>query len=131
MLEEVLMAANNWFVHDVKSGKFEISDGNLNADFLNRGQYYKIVGSVFNDGLHKHPDVLNDEEFYGKILLLAIPQSVIELSEKAEKWVETYGKTAKNPYSSESFGGYSYAKDSESKDWKDAFSDELKRWRKV
>ena len=70
MLEQVLMNIRNWFTVDggIHSGTFTIKDGGIALPFLANGQYFRIIGSVFNDGLHQYPAAdLVDEEFSGAI----------------------------------------------------------------
>lgn len=77
-MTELCQSLNNWFEIDVRSGKFTIKDGVPDADFLLDGQYYRIVGSVFGDGVHKFPeDKLTDEVFTGEIWAMAVPPAVI------------------------------------------------------
>ena len=102
------------------------------------GQYFRIVGSVFNDGLHQYPCTnLVDECFTGEVYSLAIPSAVIELAERIEEWESANGQAARTPYASESFGGYSYALKSQtsgaetSTSWQGAFANELRAWRKL
>lgn len=114
MLEAVLTHLKNWFVvpRGVHEGIYTIESGSLELPFLQEGQYYRICGSVFNDGLHKYGDTadrLQNETFTGTVWALAIPKAVIELSVKIEEWQIKNGAIAESPYSSESFGGYSYS----------------------
>lgn len=131
MLEEVLSHLKNWFPVQIHTGEFGIENGSLALPFLMPGQYFRIVGSVFNDGLHTQEDELKDETFNGAVWALAIPPALIELTKEIEEW------TAKNssPYVSESFGGYSYTKATNSSGqpatWQDAFRTRLNRWRKI
>lgn len=55
MLEEILAHLHNWFPANggKHTGTFKIVSGVLDVDFLRPGQYYRIRGSVFNDGLHR------------------------------------------------------------------------------
>lgn len=139
MLEQVLMNIRNWFPvkGGIHSGTFTIKDGVITLPFLADGQYFRICGSVFNDGLHQYNvSDLVDETFNGTILALAIPKSVIELADEISKWQEKNGEAASSPYSSESFGGYSYSKatDAETRDavtWQSAFKKQLSAWRKI
>lgn len=111
-------------------------------------QYFRIMGSVFNDGVHQKglgSDALHDETFYGSVWAMAVPPSVIALAEEIEKWQEKYGSVdsaSMSPFNSESFGGYSYSKStgggsyygdgaSGGNGWKSAFADRLNRWRKI
>lgn len=152
MLTEICQELRNWFDRNQTKwhGKFVIENGNLtspcwNLDILD-GQYYRIIGSVFNDGVHrKGDDALQDESFSGSIWAMAVPPSVIALAEDIEAWQEKYGAidgTLMSPYSSESFGGYSYSKssggsrsngysDAGGVNWQSMFADRLNRWRKI
>jgi hypothetical protein len=131
MLEAVLGHLYNWFEHGHKVGTFTISGGVLAFD-IPEGQYYRIKGSVFNDGLHQSPETLIDEEFTGEIFTLAIPQEVISLSEEIKAYCEANPVGA---YTSESFGGYSYSKATNPNgtvaQWQDVFRSRLNRWRKL
>lgn len=140
MLEQILDYIHNYFIKEVHSGVFKILNESLDVDFLQEGQYYKVTGSVFNDGIHKYPEeTLVDEEFTGTISAMAVPPSVIALSLEVEDWVAKYGSIVNSPYQSESFGGYSYTKGSTANgdggsgmaDWRSVFASRLNRWRKI
>lgn len=139
-LTELCQELNNWFELKRVFGTFAIESGELQDDIgLLENQYYRIVGSVFNDGVHRHPDTeLSDETFDGAVWAMAIPPEVIALCGKMSEWETKYGDSVLSPYSSESFGGYSYTKSSGSggdgssgNGVFGAFADELNRWRKV
>ena len=139
MLEQVLMNIRNWFTVDggIYSGTFTIEDGGITLPFLANGQYFRICGSVFNDGLHQY-NVLDliDETFTGTIWALAIPKAVIDLSKEIEKWQEKNGAASVSPYQSESFGGYSYSKATDAETggavtWQSAIKKQLSAWRKI
>ena len=139
MLEQVLMNIRNWFPvkGGIYSGTFTIKDGGVTLPFLADGQYFRIVGSVFNDGLHQYPAVdLTDETFTGSVWALAVPKAVIELADEIGKWQEKNGEAASSPFSSESFGGYSYSKATDAETggdvtWQSAFKKRLSAWRKI
>lgn len=138
MLEQVLTHIHNWFQVGIYHGKYEIQDGGITLPFLQDGQYFRIMGSVFNDGLHRYgPDMeaLHDETFEGTIWALAVPKAVIELAEDITTWREKYGPILDSPYTSESFGGYSYSKASvvgnSSSGWEAAFRARLNPYRKL
>lgn len=138
MLEQILDYIHNYFVYKEYSGVFTISDGRLEGDsgYLLDGQYFKIEGSVLNDGLYEYPGyMLTDEEFEGKLLTLAIPPALLNIAQEISEWVEKNSKVINNPYNSESFGGYSYSKANSSNGgafgWKDMFGGKLNRWRKI
>ena len=139
MLEQVLMNIRNWFTVEggINSGTFSIKDGGITLPFLADGQYFRIIGSVFNDGLHQYPAAdLVDEEFSGAIWALAIPPAVVDLADEIQKWQEKNGEVASSPFSSESFGGYSYSKATDAETggavtWQSAFKRQLIAWRKI
>lgn len=145
MLEQVLTEIHNWFrVRDsfdgIHCGTYTIEDGRLALPFLRDGQYFRICGSVFNDGLHRYgPDMetLTDETFDGAIWALAVPKAVVELAGEIEAWQKKYGAVMDSPYTSESFGGYSYTKASGAGDsagsggWQAAFRARLNPYRKL
>ena len=139
MLEQVLMNIRNWFPvkGGIHSGTFTIKDGGITLPFLADGQYFRICGSVFNDGLHQYPATdLVDEEFSGAIWELAIPPAVVDLADEIQKWQEKNGEVSVSPYQSESFGGYSYSKATDSASggavtWQSAFKRQLSTWRKI
>ena len=71
MLEQVLLSLRNWFVADKRTGRVRIEDDRLVPPAgldLKEGQYIRITGSTFNDGLHAWPyNGLTDEEFVGTV----------------------------------------------------------------
>ena len=139
MLEQVLMHLNNWFLvpGGIHEGTYTIEDGGIALPFLANGQYFRIFGSVFNDGLHQYPaGDLKTETFDGAVLALAVPQAVIELAAEIEAWEKKNGEAASGIYQSESFGGYSYTKATDSVSggavkWQSAFRSRLNAWRKL
>ena len=139
MLEQVLMHLKNWFLvpGGIHEGTYTIEDGGITLPFLANGQYFRICGSVFNDGLHQYNVLdLTDETFTGTIWALAIPKAVIELADEIGKWQDKNGEAASSPYQSESFGGYSYSKATDSATggavtWQSAFRSRLNAWRKL
>ena len=139
MLEQVLRHLNNWFLVDTHEGTFTVENGSIALPFLQTNQYFRICGSVFNDGLHLYPAVdLTDEIFTGTVWALAIPKAVVTLSIDIAAWEEKNGEAVLSPYTSESFGGYSYTKASGGKadtsavtGWQDAFNGRLNDWRKL
>lgn len=133
MLEKVLLNLNNWFVQQKIMRNITVSGGMVDIPELQHGQYFRIVGSVFNDGLHQCPaSDLTDESFNGEIWLLAVPQTVIDL---ANEIAEYNAQHPASGYDSESFGGYSYhaANDGSGApaSWQSVFRNRLNRWRKI
>lgn len=146
MLSELCQELKNWFdrgqprIH----GAFEIADGKIiDTDFtdvIKQNQYFRIIGSVFNDGVYKYTDdlVLENELFVGSIWLMAVPKEIVDLSEEIDAWISKYSETVNSPYQSESFGGYSYSKSSGSSGssssgptWQSTFASQLNKWRKI
>lgn len=135
MLAEVLDHLNNWFVvpHGYHGGTYTVADGGLELTFLLPSQYFRVAGSVLNDGLYQYPAVgMVDETFTGYVWALAIPQELITLVAEIEAWQEKQGNS---PYLSESFDGYTYTKATGGSGapmtWQDAFRGRLNRWRKL
>ena len=130
MLEEILSYLHNWFPVKgaARSGTHRIASGALDFEGLQYGQYYRIQGSTFNDGLHMWDETLMNEVFEGTVTPLAIPRTLAELSEEIETWVKANPATDKT---SESFGGYSYSRQTgASGGWQAAFASRLARWRR-
>lgn len=140
MLTELCQELKNWFVtdDDIFIGTFTISDGDIMPSIdLQENQYYRIVGSVFNDGVHKNDDYeeLINETFEGAVWRMRIPNAVLKLADDIESWQAKNNDVLNGPYQSESFGGYSYSKATSTTgkgySWKDAFGSRLNMWRKV
>ena len=147
-LTDLCAELKNWFVTKVNIGDFEIAGGTLITSTLpvdslaQDGQYIRIVGSVFNDGVYQYPVVdLIDESFHGGIWLMAVPSGVISLLDEINSWLgdDSIQKFANSPFQSESFGGYTYSKASGSSTngstgpitWQQQFASKLNRWRKI
>ena len=138
MLTELLAEIRNYF--EVPNGRhfgtFTISGGSIAPlDFLQEGQYFRIIGSVFNDGVYQYPATsLTDEVFEGAVWAMRLPPDVIALSAEIEEYNKSDAGKA-SPYTSESFGGYSYTKATDANGvpigWKKAFASRLNRWRKL
>lgn len=158
ILTELCQNLRNWFDRGRKKwyGQITISNGEISivpkfiSDpfVLQEGQYFRIMGSVFNDGVHKYHDVedvlTDEEEFFGAVWSMAIPPAVLELAEDIEAWQNKYGgvdSEAMSPFQSESFGGYSYSKGSGGGSgsansggagtWQGVFANRLNPWRKI
>lgn len=146
MLNELCLELKNWFDRGQPKlfGSFNISNNQLDkkvTDVLQQNQYFRIIGSVFNDGVYRFDNnlQLTDEEFYGAIWLMAVPKEVLDLSTEIDTWLGKYGDTAESPYSSESFGGYSYSKSQSyasasggsKSSWQAVFANRLNKWRKI
>lgn len=132
-LTELCQELHNWFETKKFIGRFTIEKSKICGNFkIANGQYFRIIGSVFNDGIYKYPaENLIDETFDGAIWAMAIPQSIVKLAKEIADWNEKYGDVLNSPYTSESFKGYSRTKAEVGISWKTAFKDKLNRWRKV
>lgn len=145
-LTDLCEELNNWF--DTKSdgsknrlfGEFEITDGaiDLSDCGIKTGQFFRIIGSVFNDGVHQYPtNDLTDEVFDGAIWIMYVPNQVLILLEDINEWDDKYGAIVASPFNSESFGGYSYYKgykntmSKAASSWKSQFAERTKKWRKT
>lgn len=137
-LEQVLNQLHNWFVIGIYNGKYSIEDCGITLPFLRDGQYFRIIGSLFNDGLHRYgPDMeaLQDETFDGTIWAMAVPREVVKLSEEMAEWEAKNGEKAIGIYQSESKADYSYSKFTNGNGgpitvW-DAFRAQLKSYQKL
>lgn len=140
MLTELCQELRNWFCTDADKhvGNYVISGGVITPSVgLQDNQYFRIVGSVFNDGVHKYNDVteqLKDESFHGAIWCMKIPEAILELDRRITTFNES-SAGQDSPFTSESFGGYSYTRGTRANGsgitWKETFSGELNRWRKI
>ncbi len=144
MLTELCQELRNWFDKERHFGTFVIENGSIDLSEagIQNGQYFRIVGSVFNDGVHQYPAAdLTDETFDGAVWAMAVPQAVITLNQDIMAWQRKYGTAdseAMSPFTSESFGGYSYSKGSGSSgsgaggvSWKSACASRLSLWRRI
>lgn len=146
MLTELCKELNNWFDLFRCFGRYTIKDNVITGNYsLQNGQYFRIVGSVFNDGVYKYDESLElvDEVFDGAIWAMAVPSEVIALADDIEAWKDKYqsiDSPAMSPYNSESFGGYSYSKSGGASSsgnvdlsgtWQGAFADRLNHYRKI
>lgn len=130
-------ALNNYFERDVCCGDFVIENGSIDLPFLREGQYFRIVGSVLNDGIYRYPCVgLTDEPFRGEVWAMGIPPAVIALLADINEWQKKYGESSTSVFQSESMPTYSYTKATDSVTggavtWQTAFRDKMSRWRKI
>lgn len=144
VLTEMCDYLNNYFWDKKVTGTFTIENGTISVIGLKEGQYFRILGSTFNDGVHKYPidtkTPLTDEVFNGSVWLMAVPQTVISLAGDIAAWQAKYGTAesdAMSPFTSESFSGYSYSKGGASVSggvattWQDAFAGRLNKYRKL
>lgn len=146
MMTEICEYLNNYFWEAKIKSTFTISDGSIEVAGLKSGQYFRIIGSTFNDGVHKYPITsgkkLTDETFKGEIWAMAVPQTVVALASEIDEWNKLYasaGSDAMSPFNSESFSGYSYSKSGSGAasgggiipSWKDAYAGRLNQYRRL
>lgn len=136
MLEKILSYLNNDFRVSDKEPEtktYAIENGTLGLDNVREGQYVRIFGSAFNDGIYRYPlERLVDETFTGCVIPLAIPRVILTLAEEIETWSE---KNQPTVFTSESFGGYAYSKATKANGtaagWREVFADDLKPYKKM
>ena len=142
ILTEVCEYLNNYFWQKKITGAFTIEEGSIQIPALKEGQYFRIIGSTFNDGVHLYPATdLTDEEFEGAIWAMAVPSTVIAIASDIKEWQTLYGgadSSAMSPFNSESFGGYSYSKSGSGNEnsgsnasWQDVFGGRLNKYRRL
>lgn len=144
-LYEFCSELRNFFIKsddDKKFNIFTIKDGQITPSLsIAENQYYRIIGSIFNDGVHQKgvdDNDLIDETFDGAIWLMYIPKDVIELFNEINEWQIKYSDAVYSPFNSESFAGYSYSKSGagssssqKAASWVSIFSNRLNKWRKI
>ncbi len=138
MLTEICAEIRNYFLlpGGVHTGVFTISGGSIAPlDFLKNGQYFRIVGSAFNDGVYTYPTYeLTDEQFEGSVWAMAVPPAVVALAEEIKAFKESdAGKPT--PYTSESFANYSYTRASDANgapvSWQSLYAKRLNPYRRI
>lgn len=146
IIEEVCTSIRNWFLKhdgsDVVSGDFVAQSGTLycNGHIMPQTGYFRIVGSTLNDGVYLGgTDTLKDEAFSGEVWYMHPPAAFLACCKDVAEWQAANGGAASanmSPYSSESFGGYSYSKGGGSNGatavtWQAQFRSRLNAWRKI
>lgn len=137
MMTEICADLRNYFCQKKYFGEFKISGGELAPlDFLQDGQFFRIVGSTFNDGVHQYPSAgLTDEIFEGSVWAMSVPPALIALAAEIKDYVDKHEKNV-SPYTAESYpNGYSYSKGTDASgapiSWKKVFAKRLNAWRKL
>jgi hypothetical protein len=150
MLTELCAYLRNYFLVDylhpeerIHYGTYTIEQGHFveSPSFLSDGQYFRIVGSLFNDGVYCYgKDELMDETFTGSIWAMSVPPEVSALANDISAWIVANSQSLSSPYQSESFGGYSYSKSSgggssgnpsAAYSWQDQFASRLAPYRRL
>lgn len=140
LLDDMCAICRNYFTDDPAKhkGTFSVKDGVLAPlDYLAEGQYFRVVGSVFNDGVHQYPAPdLTDEVFDGEVWAMRLPPAFLALAGEIDEYSQKMEVGSAAPYTSESFGGYSYEKATDAEtgaplSWQAVFASKLNRWRKI
>lgn len=146
-MTELCAELRNYFDRDLPKyfGDFVIENNEiqLTGDMeLLSGQFFRITGSVFNDGVFQYGvDELTDEVFHGSVRAMAVPPAVIALLGEINEWEGKYQDIVMKPYSSESITGvYDYTRASGTGSNNsalptvtafDMFASKLNKWRKI
>lgn len=152
-LTELCRELNNYFDDARYFGNYTVTNGVIDlSEFvadgsLQVGQYFRIAGSIFNDGVYQYTselDTLTDENIHGVIWTMRVPKDVFTLLDEINAWIAKYSASdehSDSPYQSESFGGYSYSKSTGNSSssgssadlgtWQNAFRSRLNKWRKI
>lgn len=144
-LTAVCANIKNYFVRDKVTGTFTISPNTAPLDSLLDGQYFAVFGSVLNNGVWQNiaADLANlrAETFTGEIWSMGVPRDFEQLCEDIAAWRaknEATDSVNMSPYTSESFGGYSYSKGGSSGSdggaavtWQSQFAKRLNTYRRI
>lgn len=151
MLSEVCDFVHNYFEHEIHHGTFSIVNGNIDlTGLVKNGQRFRILGSALNDGIYTYYDEsalyndddnaladLMDETFTGAIVAMAIPKAFLKIVNEITEWQNKNSQVVESPYTSESWGGYSYTKATGSGSsggvlsWRDVFKQKLNAYRRI
>ena len=146
MLTEICAKIRNYFTYDEDKhfGVFAINGGIITPPIDISTDYIRIVGSHLNDGVHKvsDNDLVDEAKFEGAVWVMSPPKAFLDLVSEIEAWQTKNGgvdSSAMSPFSSESFGGYSYSKgyggnaegSGTFSGWDSAFASRLNVWRKI
>lgn len=131
MFETICAHIHNDFEVSRAAGRFVIAGGTLPLEDMAAGEYFRIIGSRFNDGVYRYPaEGLPDEAFDGAVARLRPPRAFLKLVAEIEAWRAKYGGAAEGPYQSESvIGVYSYTRDGAG--WQKVFAGRLDEWRRL
>lgn len=144
-LTELCGYLKNWFEQKKYIGDVTITDGIVSftgASELLDGQYIRIVGSVFNDGVYQYHagqafENLTNETFDGAVWAMAVPKEILAVLDDINAWEQKYGTSMSSPFTSESLSASSYSYSKASPDALKqntaitAFSSKLSKWRKL
>ena len=148
MIGEICAEIKNYFTYanDQHLGDWSISGGQISPLLDFPTDYIRIVGSRHNDGVHKKNKNggfdLVDEDYHGAVWIMSPPADFLALVEDITTWQEKNGvadSVNMSPFTSESFGGYSYSKasggsasgSSSVPTWQNTYASQLKRYRRI
>jgi hypothetical protein len=135
--------ADKSFIH---TGEFTISGKTVTPlEFIQQGQYFRIVGSAMNDGVYCNTadglKELTDETFTGSIWEMSVPRAFLAMCDDITAWRtknEAADSVNMSPFTAESFAGYSYQKGGgisqgtgNAVTWQAQFSKRLNAWRRL
>ena len=150
MIEQICDMINNDFTdpETVIRGVFRVEGGRLEVEGVRDGQYVRIRGSAFNDGIWRCPlSGMTDETFSGEVWPMRAPKAFLKLVSEIEAWVERFGDAALSPFAEEDYGHYRYKKaqtvrstsgggrtsvwETRQPSWQSVYGDRLRRWRRL
>ena len=153
-ITEMCLECKNFFlrdgVKDIHSNVYTISGNAITPlDFIIPGQFFRITGSVLNDGVYQNTAEglasLQDETFEGNIWAMAVPPAFLKLCEEIDAWQNKYGNIGSmnmSPYVSQSIsgvfsatksssGGSSGSGESSVQTWQSVYKSRLNKWRRI
>lgn len=121
MLTEICQYLHNYFDYERHYGDISIIGQSIFCDGkeieIESGQYFALFRDKFVLGVYKKGDTLTDKTFEGAVWLMDVPVSILNADTWATNWMNKNGgvdSEANSPFQSESWGGYSYSKGSNS-----------------
>lgn len=115
MLTEICAYLHNYFDYERHSGEISIVSGEIFCNgekiTLEEGQYFALFRSRIPLGVFNV--VPADKNFVGSVWLMDVPKAILDADTWAKEWIVKNGgatSEANSVFQSESFGGYSYNK---------------------
>ena len=115
MLTEICAYLHNYFDYERHSGEISIVSGEIFCNgekiTLEEGQYFALFRSRIPLGVFNV--VPADKNFVGSVWLMDVPKAILDADTWAKEWIAKNGgatSEANSVFQSESFGGYSYNK---------------------
>ena len=115
MLTEICAYLHNYFDYERHSGEISIVSGEIFCNgekiTLEEGQYFALFRSRIPLGVFNV--VPADKNFVGSVWLMDVPKAILDADAWAKEWITKNGgatSEANSVFQSESFGGYSYNK---------------------